>query len=91
MGPLMVKLGAEVIEPQLLGGQVGQWRLGGFRFEGLEHAFVPSVLLRFPGRNAHWSDAQFNPPHRPVGSDRQRSERRAIIREPDLRQTALAE
>jgi hypothetical protein len=40
MGPLMVKLGAEVIEPQLLGGQVGQWRLGGFRFEGLEHACV---------------------------------------------------
>jgi hypothetical protein len=49
----MVKLCAEVIEAALLGTKRSRRRLGGFRLEGLVHAFMPPVLLGFTGHDPH--------------------------------------
>src|SRR5216684_5218393 len=92
MRPLVIELVAEVIEALLLGSERGGRRLGGFCLEGLVHAFMPPVLLGLARHNAHWGDAQLDPPHRQPAqaAGGQRGERRTIIGEQHLRQAALA-
>src|SRR5216684_2283294 len=81
MRPLVIELVAEVIEAPLLGSERGGRRLGGFCLEGLVHAFMPPVLLGLARHNAHWGDAQLEPPHRQPAqaAGGQRGERRTII------------
>src|SRR6266851_912031 len=92
MRPLVIELVAEVIEALLLGSERGGRRLGGFCREGLVHAFMPPVLLGLARHDAHWRNAQLDPPHRQSAqaAGRQRGKRRTIIGEQYLRQAALA-
>src|SRR5216684_2414299 len=89
MRPLVIELVAEVIEALLLGSERGGRRLGGFCLEGLVHAFMPPVLLGLARHNAHWGDAQLDPPHRQPAqaAGGQRGERRSIIGEQHLRKS----
>src|SRR5260370_13294990 len=89
---LMVKLCTEIIEAALLGGERGRRRVRGFRLEGLVHAFMPPVLLGLARRDAHWRNAQHDPPPRQSAqaAGRPRGKPRTIIGEQYLRQAALA-
>src|SRR6266849_2731295 len=89
---LMIKLCTEIIEAALLGRERGRRRLRGFCLEGLVHAFMPPVLLGLARHNAHWRNAQLDPPHRQSAqaAGRQRGKGRTIIGEQHLRQAALA-
>jgi hypothetical protein len=52
----------EGVEAGLLLEHVGGGGLGRFRFQGQMHAFVPTVLLGMPGRDALDVDAEAQPP-----------------------------
>jgi hypothetical protein len=65
MRALMIKLCTEIIEAALLGRERGGRRLRDLRFEGLVHAFMPSVLLGLARHNAHRCVMpKLDPPHR---------------------------
>ena len=63
MGPVMVELLHEGIEPGLLLQHVGGGRFGRLALQRQMHAFVPTVLLRVAGPNAFDLDAEPQPPH----------------------------
>ena len=46
VGPDLVEVGPELVEPTLLGRAVTGWRDGGLGLEGPVHALVTAVLLR---------------------------------------------
>lgn len=68
VGPFVVELLSELIEPHLLGLQIGRRRPGGLGFERLVHLFVSAVLVRRRPFDELRYDAEPNPP------DRQRRE-----------------
>ena len=57
----VVECVAEVVEVALLGTEVGLRRPSGFTFEGSVHSFVTTVLLRLPGFDGLWADAETDP------------------------------
>ena len=61
MRPDVVECVAEVVEVALLGTEVGLGRPSGFAFEGSVHSFVTTVLLRLPGFDGLWADAETDP------------------------------
>src|SRR5271170_1163867 len=93
MRPLLVELGAELIEAPLLRRRTGGGRVGALGLERAMHPFMPSVLLRLARLDPLGHNPELDPPYRQPAqaAGAHRGERRAVVRAHRAGQAVLPE